>query len=475
MSNNLPDDSEDTKDDGPVKVSYHVAPGQDRSDDEEDEKKIHKVEESKEDEEDPLDDEDLLDEEESDEESEEEEEEILVEPQPPEEDIIEEPKEELPKNEQERTSTDYAEDKAEDTDSQEKPIGTLYRNIRTTEHINSSDIEPKTYYLQTVKAGEQPEWQVDKEELDVFSQPIGGGLMQYFAYPKELRKTADDIPNAELVASKNKSSNPVIIIDQIQDHLNPGCCLELILSQHGHALAKIESNLDNLEANITSLIDSAKMNFGLSVEHFISTSNVSTEVEKRLDELEDAGGERENPDTLLAEEPVRNASSYNQPLMSPDSQPASTQKGGSKMAVAIPVLILIIMIGLIFFYRENILSIINPPQKQEVAITPTETPTPTPTVAIDRSKYTVRVLNGTPKSGAAGLLADQLKEKGWLIDRTGNATSSAVAQSYVRGKVGIDEIIQTLIKDVSGYETTPSAVILSSTDKADLEFVIGKK
>lgn len=418
MMNNLPDDQDILEDDAPVKVAYHTAP-------------ISEEPESIE-EEDPLD--------------------------------KEEPQQEESEPEEEKDPLDD-----EEPEESEESVD---------QSVSKSASDLNEYYLQTVKAGEQPEWQSPKDELNVFSQPIDDGLMQYFAYPKDLGKTADDVPNAEVIAAKNKSDNPIIIIDQTKDYLTPGCCLELILAKNGHALIKTDSNLDNLEANITSLIDMAKMNFGISVEHFISTSNVSPEVEQRLNDLEDAGGGKEAPETAVGSSNFEQVSVYNQDTPSLSSnKPVLAPKGDrSKLAVFIPVLILIIIAGVMVYYRHNLLSIINPPkQEAEIKPVPTETPTPTPTVGVERSKYTVRVLNGTPKSGAAGVLAEELKAKGWLIDKTGNATSSAIAESYVQGKVDLTDVIKALIADVSDYQVTPSAVILKPSDKADLEFVIGKK
>lgn len=427
MINNLSDDPDD---DAPVKVAYHKAPISEELEKSEESDTPDKLAESEPiEEEDPLDNEDL-----------------------------------------EETPT-------EDTEDDEKDPLDEEDDLAEPELTPVPTSDPNEYYLQTVKAGEQPEWPQPKENLSVFSQPIDDGLMQYFAYPKDLGKAADDVPNAEIIAKTHKSDSPVIIIDQVGDHLTPGCCLELILAKNGHALAKTDSNLDNLEANITSLIDMAKMNFGLNVEHFISTSNVSPEVEKRLDDLEDAGDKSEDPQTAVPANNLEQASVYQTSPSSISDQPILAPKGDrSKLAVFIPVLILIIIAGVMVYYRHNLLSIINPPkQEAEIKPVPTETPTPTPTIVVERSKYTVRVLNGTPTTGAAGVLADKLKEKGWLIDRTGNATSSAIAESYVRGKVDLTDVIKALIADVSDYQATPSAVILKSTDKADLEFVIGKK
>jgi len=465
MNKDLPDYPVDTDDDAPVKVAYHKAPGSEETAEQEEENTSDSViaSETKQ--------------------SSTENEQIAASsdsvetPRNDTDDELEEEKDPLDDDEGDPLDDEEEpeEPEIEETEEEEKPTGTLYQNIRVAEPVSSNGLN--VYYFQTVKAGEQPEWQVPKEELDIFSKPLDDGMMQYWAYPKSLGKTEDSVPNAEIVAIKNKSANPVIIIDQLQDHLDPGCCLELILAKNGHALAKTDSNLDNLEANITSLIDSAKMNYGVTVEHFISTSNVSAEVEKRLDDLEDAGGERENPDTELDQSDLKQASVYQPEPSIPPPAPTGAPTGGkSKMGIIIIAIILIVLGVVLIFFRDNVFSIINPPaQKVEITPTPTETPTPTPTIAVERSKYKVRILNGTPKSGAAGVLAEKLKALGWMIDKTGNATSSAVNQSYVRGKVEIDEVIKALISDVSDYEATSSAVILKPTDKADLEFVIGKK
>lgn len=438
MINNLPDEPED---DVPVKVSYHTAPVSEESE------KPELVEEN-----DSLDDE-----------------------EPESQQVSESAGQNI------STSKDFeglSESETEE-DSDPKPER-KFASFETEDNHSSRLSNTNLYYLQTVKAGEQPEWEVPKEELDVFSKPIDAGLMQYWAYHKQSGKTADDLPNAEVVANKNKSENPVIIIDQTKDHLTPGCCLELILAKDGHALAKTDSNLDNLESNITSLIDTANINFGINVEHFISTGNVSDEVDERLNDLEDAGdGKEEIIEEAMPSDPIQQSKVYNQdPGLSSDKPILSPKGERSKAVVFIPILIVIIVIGLMFFYRDKLLSKVmklTSQQTAQVTPMPSQVPTPTPTIAIDRSKYTVRVLNGTPKTGAAGVLAEKLKSLGWNIDKTGNATSSAIAQSYVRGKVNIDEVIKLLESDVIDYQATTSAVILQPSDKADLEFVIGKK
>lgn len=392
----------------------------------------------------------------------------------PDDQDVKEPEEDAPV----KTSYHSLED---DDETEEEPEKTkdLPEHQFKKEFIGQSETDNQDqYYLQALRTGEAPEWPRSKEDLDVFSQPLGGGLIQYWAYFKDSGKTADSVPHAEEVASQNKSGSPAIIIDQIADHLTPGSCLELVLAKGGHALAKTDSNLDNLESNITSLLDLAKQNFGITAEHFMSTGNVSPEVEKRLDDLEEAetgeGQKEYNQDQRETKMEEKNSSPY-----FTDKSAITSEKKRSKIAVFIPILMLILVFGGVIFYRDKLLSklmnIINSPKPAVVETTPVSTPTPTPTITVDRSKYKVRILNGTPKTGAAGTLADKLTELGWQIDKTGNATSSAIAESYVRGKTGINDAIKALISDVSDYQAASSSADLKPADKADLEFVIGKK
>lgn len=348
----------------------------------------------------------------------------------------------------------------------------------SAETTDTPDPEHEQYYLQTVKVGEQPEWPRPKEDLDVFSQPLENGLIQYWAYPKNLSKSADDLPHAEELAQKNQSENASIVIDQICDHLTPGSCLELVLIKNGHALAKTESNLDNLEANISSLLDLGRQNFGVKAEHFMSTSNVAPEVEKRLDDLEEA---EEKPAKEYNMGQNNTAMEENQTPLYFNERPAVVSENKrSKWVVLIPILILIIIFGSAVYFRGSLLSKvmnkINPPKQEIAVVTPSPTPTPTPTPSVERSGFTVRVLNGTPTTGAAGVLADKLKALGWKIDKTGNATSSAILESFVRVKPGVsDDAVKILLLDITDYQGSSSSSSLKSTDKADLEFVIGKK
>lgn len=142
------------------------------------------------------------------------------------------------------------------------------------------DIPSSDYYIQIVKQDEEPEWPVPESELIVGSQDLGGGFYQFWAYPEDSGKEADDIPPAEKVAGEYNQPKPAILIDQ------KGELLELILVKDAHAWAHSVSSLDNLEDNVSEMLDFAKRKFDFQAEHFMTTERVSGEAEEKLNALE---------------------------------------------------------------------------------------------------------------------------------------------------------------------------------------------
>lgn len=348
------------------------------------------------------------------------------------------------------------------------------------------------YYLEIAKTGEAPKWPRPEEELDIHSQPLGGGFTQYWAYPKGSEVNSEDLPHAEVVASGNPAHTPVILIDQLdKKEGDQETMLELVLAKDGHAWGKTNSSVANLEDNLSSLLEYGKNNLNLEVEHFMTTSKVSHEVEKKLDDLEAAaGGEVEHavessaPQTAVEQTAVPQSPSKPEPvfggaLSDPGSPTSSTSSGksSSKLGVIIPIVVLLALFGGVVLYRDQIMGKINSFTSKAPTTTPTPTPTsaptPTPTSSIERSNFKVRVLNGTTKAGAAGALADKLKELGWQILSTGNATNQNTAKTTIKAKEAtVSAILVTDIKD--DYQATVAAD-LKASDRADAEITIGKE
>ncbi len=371
-------------------------------------------------------------------------------------------------------------------------------------------IKPQLIYqLQVVKEGEDPKWSGSESDLVIGSQELGSGYVQYWAYQKDSEKQSDDVPPAEELAVRNNSATPAIIIDQ---HSDEDEIISLILAKDGHAWAKSETSIDNLEENINSMVEMANQDYDFSVEHFMTTGHVSPLIEKKLDHMEDNPDDKSDPE---AQEAISESASYeaeqipanpreikaggsiglgggssSQIRMGNDQFPSSgvyvSSDKSSKLWTIILGLVLIGLIAGVFYFREKIFTklgvsipgITTDKPQPTITMTPTPTialsPAPTP-VTLDRSKYQIRVLNGTSTSGAASTLGDQLKELGWKVPNVGNAESSDTPQTTVRVKKDLTDVAKVLVDDLAKYYQATSSADLEKTSKFDAEVIIGKK
>lgn len=346
------------------------------------------------------------------------------------------------------------------------------------------------YYLQVVSEDEKPQWPATSEELVVGNQPLDGGFIQYWAYPRSSDKDAEELPKAEELAQKNPTSIPAVLVDERPTSHSP---VVMILTKDGHAWAKTESDLSNLEENINSIVDFAKQKFGFKVEHFMTTSRVSKEVENRLDSVEDQepSGESEaevkTPQTQTVSpnsgkiDKGSTDSNYQFPTSGVYMQ---DQESSNKLTFILIILVLLALIGGAVYFRQKIfnklgLSGIGSSRTEvtptpTVALSPTETPTPTPP-QVDRSSIKVKVLNGTTQAGLAASLSDKLKSKGWNVSSTGNASTSDYAQTEVHTKADQTDAGKLMVSDLSSdYQASASADLLKSSN-VDIEVIIGKR
>ena len=147
--------------------------------------------------------------------------------------------------------------------------------------------------------------------------------------------------------------------------------------------------------------------------------------------------------------------------------------GVSKILVIIVGLIVLVLIGVSgFLLRGQFSQLTAQPSPSPIAETISE-PSPSPSPEFDRSKYSIRVLNGTKSSGLAASVSAKLKELGYTADKTGNATSSAVARTTVRVKEQMDELLEQLIKDLAPDYDASAGASLKETDTVDAEVIIG--
>jgi len=161
------------------------------------------------------------------------------------------------------------------------------------------------------------------------------------------------------------------------------------------------------------------------------------------------------------------------------------------LIIAVIVLVLLFVLGSRFLgsSKKQAQKITPTPT---VKITPTETPTPsgetspTPSVkptnnpvdkatGLNRAKLSVLVENGSGVAGAAGDIANVLKNLGYTISSTGNADNFDYSGVTIQVKTGSSDYLDLLKSDLSGkYTITSTSSDLSATISADALVIIGK-
>lgn len=152
-------------------------------------------------------------------------------------------------------------------------------------------------------------------------------------------------------------------------------------------------------------------------------------------------------------------------------------KRANKFHLLVLVIIGIAVIGFTVYILKGGFGEISLTSQPSPSPSPIETPsaTPTPTPEPDRAQYKVRVLNGSGKTGLAKTVADKLKELGYQIEKTGNATNSAFTQTVVRVKTADESAIAQVIKDLSPEFDAAGNTSLKSDDAANIEIILGAK
>ena len=185
--------------------------------------------------------------------------------------------------------------------------------------------------------------------------------------------------------------------------------------------------------------------------------------EEIKEEIEEPNMEEDSTKTSSAQQIPTTGIYYNQP------------KGVSKLPLIIVGLLILLLIGGGGYLIRGKFSQAppQPPTQLETPLIVTSIE-PSPQI-VDRSKYTLRILNGTSRSGLAGSVSAKLKDLGYIIDKTGNATQSGFPQTLIRVKLNLAELVSQLIKDLSPDFDAKEDTELPSSDTVDSEIILGTK
>lgn len=156
---------------------------------------------------------------------------------------------------------------------------------------------------------------------------------------------------------------------------------------------------------------------------------------------------------------------------------SNQSKGTSKLPLVIVGLLILLLIGgAAYLIRGKFAEAPALPSPSPALETPliVTSPEPSPQV-LDRSKYTLRILNGTSKAGLASSVSAKLKDLGYKVEKTGNATNSAFPQTLVRAKSSLDDLIRQLIADLAPDFQAKEGDSLKNSDTVDAEVILGGK
>lgn len=123
----------------------------------------------------------------------------------------------------------------------------------------------------------------------------------------------------------------------------------------------------------------------------------------------------------------------------------------------------------------------------EETLTPTKKPISTPTVkptvnpvdratGLDRSKLSIRVLNGSGAAGVGRKAADYLESLGYNVVQTGNAENFNFEKTTIQIKSAKEDYLNLLKSDLAkNYSVGTTSATLSSEERADAIVTIGKE
>jgi len=140
-----------------------------------------------------------------------------------------------------------------------------------------------------------------------------------------------------------------------------------------------------------------------------------------------------------------------------------------KILLVIPLLLLLTFLFLTF--QDKIL-----PRHKDVPVSPiiSVTPTATPT-PVDPKTFKIEILNGSGVAGQAAKVSEVLIPNGFVVEKTGNASSFDFTETQVQVKSTVPEsIINLLIKSLDQYSAVVSNVKLEVSDPFDIIITIGK-
>lgn len=201
----------------------------------------------------------------------------------------------------------------------------------------------------------------------------------------------------------------------------------------------------------------------------------STRTESGEDLEEESSKEEENPST---HEDIKRSDILRRDLNQfvRDNQPGYNlnpqNRGSSKKLITLILFILaIVVIGAGIYFMAGL----GGSKKAAPTPTPSATAEPTPTPkALNRSDWSMEVLNGSGVTGAAKKIADQLKALGYPVVKVGNADKDDYTSNQFFVKKGLEDSVNLVILDIKDIIKIASISGELKDSTASARIIIGK-
>lgn len=151
---------------------------------------------------------------------------------------------------------------------------------------------------------------------------------------------------------------------------------------------------------------------------------------------------------------------------------AKEKKKSGKLIYFLIVIIILLASGGYYIYSQYFTS--GGEVKTSESPTPTPAPTETPAPALDKSEWSLEVLNGSGVSGAAKKIANQLTELGYTVVKTGNADKDTYTESQILVKDDLKDKIDLVIADLKDVIKIASVAGELKDSTASARIIIGK-
>lgn len=182
----------------------------------------------------------------------------------------------------------------------------------------------------------------------------------------------------------------------------------------------------------------------------IVVSDTVTETTERIEVIEEVTPEETKSETKTADEPTPVAdplTEFKEKMTEEEKSPISDmppKKNFMWPILFVVFLALTFLIG-IFVYKQGLNKVT---EVNVVTLTPTPTIIPEPTIAVDLTKYQIKILNGSKVDGEAGRQKTNLEVEGFTVSSIGNAANSDYTKTIIQAKEAIELAYLNKLKSV---------------------------